>query len=184
MHILSNYNDEQLFELLQTGNGDAFNTIFDRYHKRLFMAAYRKLQDAKEANDIVQDVFLWLWNKKETLNAPTNLKAYLVQVVRNKCVDVIRKNTSTRNYKQQYIWQLTTTSANTTPIENKELGQHLTDAIAMITPASRLAFEELYLHQKSLKEIAGEVGINEQSVKNHIHRALKILRENLKHDLS
>jgi RNA polymerase sigma-70 factor (ECF subfamily) len=183
MHVLGSYNDEQLFQLLRTGNDDAFNTIFDRYRKRLFMEAYRKLQDAEDANDIVQDVFLWLWNKRVVLDCPTNLKAYLVQIVRHKCVDVIRKNTSTRKHKQQYIW-VADTSTNITPVENKELRQQLTDAIEMITPASRLAFEELYLHHKSLKEIAGQVGINVQSVKNHIHRALKVLRENLKHDLS
>lgn len=183
MQMLGSYNDEQLFELLQTGNDEAFNAIFDRYRKRLFMEAYRKLQNEEEAHDIVQDVFLYLWTKKNVLNCPDNLKAYLVKVVHNKCVDVIRKNISTRDYRQQYIWVADTT-INITAIENKELRQQLTDAIEMITPASRQAFEELYIHHKSLREIADEVGINVQSVKNHIHRALKILRENLKHSLT
>lgn len=182
MH-LDGYNDEHLFKLLQDGSETAFNAIFNRYSKRLYVEAYNRLHDADEGNDIVQEVFFWLWDRRSTLEAPQCLKAYLVQVVRYKCVDLIRKKTSTRDKKQQYTW-LADTHTTTSPIENKELGRQLAEAINSITPASRLAFEQLYLHKKSLKEIADQMDINVQSVKNHIHRALKVLRENLKHSLS
>ncbi|SFO26430.1 RNA polymerase sigma-70 factor, ECF subfamily [Chitinophaga sp. YR627] len=183
MHALDGYSDEHLFTLLQDDNEIAFNTIFGRYSRRLYMEAYSKLQDEDEGNDIVQEVFCWLWDKRRVLDTPQCLKAYLIQVVRNKCVDLIRKKTSTRGKKQQYIW-LADTYTTTSPIETKELGRQLAIAIDSITPASRLAFEQLYLHKKSLKEIADQMEINVQSVKNHIHRALKVLRENLKHSLS
>ncbi len=180
---LDGYNDEHLFKLLQDGSETAFNTIFNRYSKRLYVEAYKRLQDTEEGNDIVQEVFFWLWDRRNVLETPQCLKAYLVQVVRNKCIDLIRKKTSTRSKKQQYIW-LADTQTTITPIENKELGRLLAVAINSVTPASRMAFEQLYLHKKSLKEIADEMNINVQSVKNHIHRALKVLRENLKHSLS
>ncbi len=183
MHVLSGYSDEHLFTLLQDDNEGAFNIIFSRYRHRLYVEAYSKLQDADEGNDIVQEVFCWLWDKRRGLGTPQCLKAYLIQVARNKCVDLIRKKSSTRGKKQQYIW-LADTYTTTSPIETKELGRQLAIAIDSITPASRLAFEQLYLHKKSLKEIADQMEINVQSVKNHIHRALKILRENLKHSLS
>lgn len=182
MH-LDGYNDEQLFRLLQDNSEAAFNAIFNRYSKRLYVEAYKRLQDADEGDDIVQEVFSWLWERRKTLEAPQCLKAYLIQVVRNKCVDLIRKQTSTRDKKEQYTWMASTTTTGS-PIENKELGRQLATAINNITPASRQAFEQLYLHKKSLKEIASEMDINVQSVKNHIHRALKVLRENLKHSLS
>lgn len=182
MH-LEDYNDEHLFSLLQDGSEAAFNAIFKRYSKRLYVEAHNCLHDMDEGNDIVQEVFFWLWHKRNSLEAPQCMKAYLIQVVRNKCVDLIRKKSSTRDRKQQYIW-LADTHTTTSPIENKELGRQLAAAINSVTPASRQAFEQLYLHKKSLKEIAGDMDINVQSVKNHIHRALKILRENLKHSLS
>jgi RNA polymerase sigma-70 factor (ECF subfamily) len=183
MHALDGYNDEQLFRLVQDGNEAAFNTIFNRYRRRLYLEAFSRLQDEDEGNDIVQEVFFWLWHKRSSLEVPQCLKAYLVQVARNKCVDLIRKKSSTRDKKQQYTW-LADTHTNNSPIENKELGRQLAHAINNITPASRQAFEQLYLHKKSLKEIADQMDINVQSVKNHIHRALKVLRENLKHSLS
>ena len=183
MHVLDSYNDEQLFCLLQTGSEEAFNAIFNRYNKRLLIEAYARLQNEEEAHDIVQDVYMWLWNKKDSLKVPDNLKAYLAQVVRFKCVDLIRKKTYNRAQKAHYTI-IAETSTHFTAIETRELGHELNTAIAMVTPASRLAFEQLYVHKKSLKEIADHMNINVQSVKNHIHRALKSLRENLKHSLS
>jgi RNA polymerase sigma-70 factor (family 1) len=183
MSAILSYTDEQLFVLLHDNNKEAFNSLFSRYRKRLFLEAYSKLQDEDEANDIVQEIFIWLWDKRKTIETPQCVKAYLIKVVRNKCIDQIRKNTSTRGKKQQYTWLADRHTTNT-PIENKELGLQLDLAINSISPASRLAFEQLYLHKKSLKEIAEEMNINVQSVKNHIHRALKNLRQNLKHSLS
>jgi RNA polymerase sigma-70 factor (ECF subfamily) len=183
MQNLSSYNDEQLFLLLQANSEEAFNMIFERYRKRLFLEAYSRLQHEEESNDIVQEVFMWLWNKRATLNIGDCLKPYLVRVVRNKVVDHIRKSNSARNHRQHYTW-MADTETTKHPIENKELGQQLEDAINSITPASRLAFEQLYLQDKTLREIAVDMDINVQSVKNHIHRALKILRKNLKHSLS
>ncbi|SFW78493.1 RNA polymerase sigma factor [Chitinophaga sancti] len=183
MQNLSSYNDEQLFLLLQANSEEAFNVIFERYRKRLFLEAYSRLQQEEESNDIVQEVFLWLWNKRATLQIGDCLKPYLVRVVRNKVVDHLRKCNSARNHRQYYTWTADTETSKL-PIENKELGQQLEDAMNSITPASRLAFEQLYLQDKSLREIAVEMDINVQSVKNHIHRALKILRKNLKHRLS
>lgn len=183
MQNLSGYNDEQLFLLLQAGSEEAFNTLFERYRKRLFLEAFTRLQNEEESNDIVQEVFMWLWNKRATLEIGNCLKPYLVRVVRNKVVDYIRKTNTARNHRQHYTWMADTHTENP-PIENKELGQQLNDAINNITPASRLAFEQLYLQDKSLREIATEMDINVQSVKNHIHRALKMLRKNLKHSLS
>lgn len=183
MLVLEGYNDEQLFLLLQSGAKEAFNVVFNRYRKRLLIEAYTRLHDEDEANDIVQEVFSWLWERKNTMEAPQCLKAYLLRVTRNKCVDQIRRNSSARGKKQQYTW-LVDTHTTITTIENKELGRQLEIAINNISPASRLAFEQLYLHKKSLKEIAEQMDINVQSVKNHIHRALKNLRENLKHSLS
>jgi RNA polymerase sigma-70 factor (family 1) len=183
MDVLDGYNDEVLFKMLQNGSEEAFNTLFVRYRRRLYMEAYSRLQDEDEVNDIVQDVFFWLWDRRKAMQAPQCLKAYLVQIARNKCVDVIRKQSTTRDRKQQYTW-LAATHTTTTPMETKELGKLLTAAINNVTPASRQAFEQLYLHRKSLKEIASLMDINVQSVKNHIHRALKILRANLRHSLS
>ncbi|TWW00644.1 RNA polymerase sigma factor [Chitinophaga pinensis] len=183
MHVLDGYSDEQLFALLQDDDEIAFSIIFSRYSRRLYVEAFSKLQDEDEGNDIVQEVFCWLWDKRRVLSTPKCLKAYLIQVARNKCVDLIRKKTSTRGKKQQYVW-LVDTFTTTSPIETKELGRQLAIAIDNITPASRQAFEQSYLHKKSLKEIADQMDINVQSVKNHIHRALKVLRENLKHNLS
>ncbi|OMP74849.1 MULTISPECIES: RNA polymerase sigma factor [Chitinophaga] len=183
MQSFESYNDEQLFLLLQAGSNEAFNILFERYRKRLFLEAFTRLQNEEEANDIVQEVFMWLWNKRATLDIGNCLKPYLVRVVRNKVVDHVRKSTTARNHRQNYTW-VADTHTNQLPMEAKELGKQLSEAINSITPASRLAFEQLYLQDKSLREIAIEMDINVQSVKNHIHRALKILRKNLKHSLS
>lgn len=183
MHSFTGYSDVQLFLLLQAGSEEAFNTLFERYRKRLFLEAFTRLQNEEEANDIVQEVFMWLWNKRATLDIGDCLKPYLVRVVRNKVVDHIRKSNSAKNHRD-YCTYASDTYTTDSSFETKELGKQLAEAINSITPASRLAFEQLYLQDKSLREIAVEMDINVQSVKNHIQRALKVLRKNLKHNLS
>ncbi|SEW03626.1 RNA polymerase sigma factor, sigma-70 family [Chitinophaga sp. YR573] len=114
MLVYEGYSDHDLFFLLQSGNENAFNAIFDRYHKRLFIEAFAILGNEKDARNIMQEAFILLWSKKEKLDISNCLKAYLSKVIRNKSIDLIRK----KNRTHHNLWS-----------ENKELAQQINIAV-------------------------------------------------------
>jgi RNA polymerase sigma-70 factor (family 1) len=180
MKLFAQLSDDDLFHLFSNGDENAFTALYERYAAFLFNTAIIKLKDKEEAQEIVQNVFISLWsNKKADIQ---DIRAYLFSAVYNQCNNIIRSNSSVRYHQQQY-GQLKERYTTEVPIERKELNQELVAAINMITPGSKEAFIKLYLQRKRLKEIALEMDINVQSVKNHIQHALKTLRGYLKKNL-
>lgn len=177
---MQSYNDEYLLLEMKNDSEAAFTAIFNRYRNALYLEAYYQLRDQQEAQDIVQDVFTWLWFKRRSLPVDIALKQYLFRATRNKCIDKYRKNKTVQQFTKEYPY-IKETGTNHIPVEIKELSHQLSNAInAISAPASRKAFELLYLEHKSHKTIALEMGINVQTVKNQISRALKVLRGKLK----
>lgn len=175
MHSIT---DEELLHLLKTDSETAFTILFDRYRERLFLEADSRLGDEDAANDVVQEVFIWLWQKRSSIEVQTSLKHYLLQAVRYKCIDNIRQRANTQKRQQQYAY-FRETIVNSTNIENIELAGQLNNAINDIAPSSRTAFKMMYIERKTLREIALEMGISVFTVKNHIGNALKKLRKAL-----
>jgi len=177
---MQSHNDEFLLMEMKAGNEAAFTDIFNRYRNALYLEAYYQLKDAQEAQDIVQDIFIWLWTKRTSIPADIALKQYLLRAVRNKCIDKHRKAQTRQHFTKEYPY-IKDTDTSRVPLETKELSRQLTHAIdAISAPASRRAFQLLYLEDKSHKTIALEMGTNVQTVKNQISRALKVLRGKLK----
>jgi len=177
---MQSHNDEFLLMEMKAGSEAAFTDIFNRYRNALYLEAYYQLKDTQEAQDIVQDVFTWLWTKKAQISPDIVLKQYLFRAVRNKCIDKHRRTKPQQQFTKEYPY-IKETDTCQVPIETKELSQQLFSAInAISAPASRRAFQLLYLEDKSHKTIALEMGTNVQTVKNQISRALKVLRGKLK----
>jgi RNA polymerase sigma factor (sigma-70 family) len=180
MKLFAQLSDNNLFQLFSNGDENAFTALYERYAAFLFNTAIIKLKDKDEAQEIVQNVFISLWsNKKSDIQ---DIRSYLFGAVYNQCNNVIRNNNNIRDQQQQY-GELKDRYTTELPLDRKELNQELVAAINMISPASKEAFIKLYIQRKRIKEIAIEMDINVQSVKNHIQHALKVLRWYLKKNL-
>lgn len=167
--------------LLREGSPSAFATIYDQCYKRLFAEAYSHLNNIEEAEDMVQEVFIWLWQERSRLDIHSSLRGYLVRIVKYKSIDAIRKREQTHRRKQQFN-QLFSSEAVLPPsrIEQQELQQELHHAIEGISSTqSRYAFKLMYVEEKSGREIALEMGLKVQSVKNLLQHARKVLRKKL-----
>jgi len=172
--------DECLLALLKAGDEAAFTALFNKYSPVLYLEAFYRLKDHEEAQDIVQHIFAWIWQHKDSIRTDMPLKQYLFRAARNKCIDKHRKSKTVSHFNRDYLYTKETGSSQI-PLERKELSQQLNNAInAISAPASRRAFQLLYQEGKSHKTIAIEMGINVQTVKNQVSRALKILRGKLK----
>jgi RNA polymerase sigma-70 factor (ECF subfamily) len=168
-------------QLLQINTQREFQEIYHKHFNGLANYAYSVLQDKDAAKDVVQDVFLDLWNKRETLSITTSLEAYLVRAVKFKSIDFIRKDKT----KQQYVAKMTPASIPFT--EDNSDGdeqtanrkKQLSYAIAQLPTKCRQVFLLSRVSGYTYKEIAEEMNISPKTVENQISRALKLLRQKL-----
>jgi RNA polymerase sigma-70 factor (ECF subfamily) len=170
--------DKVLFDLIKSGDEGAFTTLFNKYKSLLYMTAFKYLDNEFEAHEAVQEVFVWVWEKRKGLEIQSSLRSYLMGAVRNYSLNCIRKRNVTQKREEQYAYMKDAFVVSNS-IEQKELGRLLQNAIDTITPATKASFEMQYIEGISQKEIAKRRGISLQTVKNQVFSALKQLRLSL-----
>ena len=107
MGIYSQYDEEILFASIRKGDKEAFAELFDRYWGKAFSIAYQKLNDQEATEEIVQELFIALWNKRESLSI-NNFSAYLYTCIKNKCLNYIESKIIEKkhwDYYRQFIPQ-------------------------------------------------------------------------------
>jgi RNA polymerase sigma-70 factor (ECF subfamily) len=175
-----NKGDQQfiLNELLK-GNERAFDTAFKQYYKPLCQFSYSLIKDQDTAENLVQEVFVKLWEKRKNLTDIDNLFSYLVGMVRNQSIDFLRKEkTSSKIYNQLRPEK----SENTTEeqISKNEFEEKLLKSIVNLPDRCRTAIEMSRFEGLSNKEIAQQMNISVKGVEALIGRSLKLLRIDLK----
>lgn len=172
--------DESLIGAIRIGNEAVFETVFRQYYSRLCRYATPLLGDADEAEEVVQSVFLAIWERRESLLITTSLKAYLYQAVHNRCLNRISQQSIQATHREQAAAELY--SQATSPSQSllaDELSSRLQRAIGQLPEQCRRAFELSRFEELSYKDIAGRLGIATKTVENQIGKALRILRTEL-----
>ena len=163
-----------------------FEQLFFEYQPRLVRFAV-KFVDENTAEDIVQNCFLRLWNKRENMIL-TNVKSLLFMMVRNECLNELKHRlvastdsldvlTEERGSEQLY-WQDFAPDAEAVII-GKELQQLMDEALMLTSDKSREIFILSRKEELKPKEIAEKMGITRQAVEKHIHTALDVLKKYL-----
>lgn len=169
--------DEQLIPLIKVGNELAFTTVYDRYWKQLLSIAYNHLKDSAKAEEIVQEVFLDLWARRESLEIE-NLRAYLAGAIRFSVFKCIYREKRRKELLNSH--ELSSESVfNENRIDLMILQDTIKGFVDELPAQCRLVFKKSRFENKANKEIARELNISEKSVEANITRALKKLRYNL-----
>lgn len=164
-------NDKELAWL--KGDQQAFGLLYARYQPLLFGIARSYLDDSAEAGDVVQDVFLKLWNQRKTLIVST-VKAYLFQMVKNRCLDIFKGKRANGVLEDADEVQASEKSGDR--IEAQQTGAQLKDLIKALSPQCRTVFLLVRFESMKYKEVAELLNISPKTVENHMGRALKALR--------
>ena len=166
-----------------------FKIVFDTYYPRLLRFAKEYVGDLFEAENILQDVFLRLWEKRASLPADINLQAYLLTMVKNQCMDFLRHRRVVQQISVDWeTLQEQETSFNYYAISRfdpeemdvEALERLVENAINELPEQCRKAFELSRYDGLKYKEIADKMGVSVKTVETHISHALKILRVTLK----
>lgn len=151
-----------------------FDRIFADNYQRLYLYALHITGDTEQSRDIVSDVFTSLWKNISSLHMDT-LNAYLLTGVRNRCVDSLRHNILVSQYSEEYLH--TATEFYSDYSEEMEKDELVKEMLAQLPPLTRDILEKCYLYKMKYAEVAEELHISPDTVKKHISKALRMLKE-------
>jgi len=172
--------DEILARLLRADNETAFKEIYSRYWKSLFNAAYYRIGSKEAAKELVQNLFLHIWEKRNSL-AVNNLQSYLQTSIKNRVINYIESTLVQRKYQQHIRETFSFQSAETeAAVQYNELYMAFEKALQQLPQKTREVFTMSRFEHLSVKEIASRLNISEKAVEYHITSSLKTLRINLK----
>ena len=163
--------------LLKSNDEAAFNEIYKRFQGLLYVYACRITHEENEAEDIVQDIFIYLWDKRATLQIIDSLPGWLYQAVRYRFFDRLdRRKVRTDHLAslQNFLDQGTYTPDEY--VRERELAQLIEQGIAALPAKMQEIFALSRKEQLSHKEIAARLHISEKTVKNQVHNALRMLK--------
>lgn len=180
MNDLENLPDETLVELLNNENRLAFNVLYNRYWKKLYNTANKRIKDREAAEEIVQDLFTSLWFNRKKLTIRSSFESYLYSSIRYLIIACFQKQMNRLRFEEGFS-KASSISDNTTEdiILTNDLIEALNRKIYRLPDRCRSVFELSRKYHRSNKEIAIALGISEKTVENHITKALKLLRISL-----
>jgi RNA polymerase sigma-70 factor (family 1) len=171
---------EDYFLLFQKGEERGFDYFYHQYFRPLFHYALSILNEQRLAEDILEDCFVKLWEKRITIESAAGIKPYLYTAVRNTCINLLNRE----KHKSRYISHVKTTEQQfetdvTQRIIISESMQQVYNAIETLPPKHRKLIKMIYLEEKKLKEVASELNLSLSTVKNQKAKAIELLKEQL-----
>ncbi|WP_295912357.1 RNA polymerase sigma-70 factor [uncultured Alistipes sp.] len=176
-----------LISRVREGDREAFDQLCTKYYPMLVSYARLFLKD-DWAEDVVQDVFYNVWQRRETLDDSNSLYKYLLRSVYNRSLNYLDKNKRASDYRNYYQERIASMGSayyapDNSPVIKKlytdDLRASLDAAIEALPPKCREVFRLSYIEDLSNREISEQLGISTRTVENHMYSALKQLRRKL-----
>jgi len=181
--MLSKYKtctDQELISLIKLGDEQSFAEVFNRYNTLLFNFAYKKINDRDEAKDIVQDLFIKLWNNRMEFELKTSLNSYMYRSVLNSVLNIVKHDLIKEEYANSLQHMIDQSAEGSDyKIREKDIEKLIEMEIAALPQQMREVFTMRRMEFLSNKEVAERLELSEQTVETHMKRALKVLRKRL-----
>lgn len=173
--------EPQYWQLISEGDKAAFEQVFRQHYQPLCRYAFPLIKDLDEAEEVVQHVFFNIWNKRAELQVSSSIKSYLYRAVHNDCLNRLKhekiKSLYAEDYKKSHAGSFHDASKT---LQAKELGRHIQQALDRLPEQCGQVFRLSRFGNLKYAEIAQQLGISVKTVENHMGKALKIMREQLK----
>lgn len=155
--------------------------IFKTYYQPLCRYAYTFLNDADEAEEIVQASFISIWDKRAQVDIQTSFKSYLYRTVRNNCLNVLKHNKVKQQHARYALADGEPVHESVSEnVEARELEQKIQDALQTLPDQCRLIFQLSRFEELRYQEIADQLQLSVKTVENQMGKALRLMREQLK----
>ncbi|MBB2950384.1 MULTISPECIES: RNA polymerase sigma factor [Sphingobacterium] len=180
---MKTWSDSELFEELKKDNKMAFSILFDRYSDILFRFIQKRIESIPDVEDIIQEVFISMWNRRSKIEVGDSIYPYLFKAAKYEMIDWLIKSEKRNRHldyleinKDQYL------IGNTSEDEliAKELARLLENEMSRMPDTMRSVFRLSRSEDMSIKDIANQLSLSEQTVKNNVSMALNRLKFKLK----
>lgn len=173
------HSESDLLHLLASGDEQAYRLIFDQYWDPVYSTALLLTKSSALAEDVAQDVFTVLWEKRAGMAAVEKLEAFLFIMARNLIYTRLRKLASAENYLQyiRHCFPETAIIAPQEQVEVRELEKTIMTAIQHLPPQQQRAFKMSRFEGLRHEEIAVQMGVSRITIKSYIVQAIASLRK-------
>jgi RNA polymerase sigma factor (sigma-70 family) len=165
--------NEILLKALQQEEAGAFEQLYSQYYQPSYKKALSMVADEYLAEDLVQDVFIYLWENKKYQQIRTSLSAYLQKMVFNKCNSHFREEKRQRQQREDYLLTLTPDA----PVNDKL--DKVRYAYATLSAHQQRALQKVYCDELSYQEAAAIMGINYETLRTHLKRGMLKMKTQL-----
>ena len=171
--------DIVLWHSISRGDKKAFDDFFMKYYTLLYEYScyYVSAEDSKE---VLQELMIWLWERREEFLPSGNMQQYLLRAVKNRCLIILRKSDFEVRNNEFFFEELDAYYDSTDFCVIHDLQDEIEKAIAELPKTYREAFEMSRFQGKTRQKIAEETGVSVKTIDYRMQQALKILREKLK----
>ena len=167
---------------LRAGHEHAYAKLFFEYYRPLSIFALKYVYDLDTARELVQDLFVSIYENRKSLIIATSIRSYLYQAVKNRCLNHLKKASVRRQYREQNKENLNPVESLEDQIQANELEHRIFLLISQLTAKCQEVFLLSRVKGLKNKEIAAKLGISIRTVETHISYALRFLREKLGSD--
>ncbi|WP_106830813.1 RNA polymerase sigma-70 factor [Parabacteroides pacaensis] len=171
--------DKSLLIALKQGDREAFATLYKQYWSQVYNFSRLYLTTRESAEEVVQEVFIKVWETRHFIRESDNFKGFLFIITRNLIFNQSRKHFNEEFYRLTVLSALEESYDIEGEIDARNLREYIDLLIEELPPQRRLVFNLSRKEYKSYKEIAQQLNISEKTVERHINEAIKFLKKNL-----
>jgi RNA polymerase sigma-70 factor (family 1) len=181
MESTDSHREIDLVASLKEGNEKAFGLIYDRLANRLYLFILKKVGDKETAEEILQEVFVALWNNRNVMDVDTFLDPYLFKITKNKIFSFMRSEHVRKKYAADFCLFAQKYRDNSLEemMDVNDLHQVLDERIAELPDKCQTAFRMSRMEHATISQIAERMNISTRTVENYITQALRHLRTHL-----
>lgn len=181
-------NENNIVRQIRQGDKEVFRDLFEIYYQRLFLYAKSYVGDPDTAKDIVQDLFIHLWEKRKNLVIISSLSSYFFRAIHNRSIQFLRHKKVISKYKEKHLLKLkeaeilynTSVDFTLSDVQFNEIQNILNETYNSLPAKTREVFRLSRQEAKSNRVIANTLNINIKTVEYYITKALKVFHSALK----
>ena len=171
--------DSNLFLAVKQNDLKAFEELYKRYWLPLVNSAYKRINSKEKAEDIVQDIFIDIYQRRHSIELNISLRAYLNQALKFKILNEYRSNLINSKYQKYIFFSSLCKNDLANQLETKELETNINHTLNLLSDKCRQVFLLSRKENLSNKDISARLNITVSTVEKHITKALKTLRNSL-----
>jgi len=176
--VTSKTQEYELLQQLIEGDAQAFTEIYELYQDKIFAFAYKLTKSKEDANDVVQEIFIKLWQRREQIKIELNFGAYLRKMTQNHVYDLLQKMAKDRSLQEKIKTNIQALQNKTEQdLLGKELQKAYLEAIENLPPQRKKIYQLSRDEDLSYDEIAERLNLSRNTVHNQMVSAIRSIRE-------